>query len=662
MRTKIDDWEGSALANAVGATVQSNVPIEPVSNNSNVQREQSKDQWKRDVWHTVDLETERKRSHGTALNLIDCRAIQNKLALRNAERMRQKQIRLEMAKRQDKIIELEDMMENMRLSNLEKSSKKLQKNLLEKEHQIVQLVEQMEKNAQLAEEQAKREIEDHSRKTTEKINRLKRVEEVRGYFQSIKSLKDLFIIIFEKFVKTCISNQQKLPNIQKYIEARERYLQRYENLIKSVNSGNITSSEVDTLEAICDEIKEMQRSVDEEVQSAEELERTIADRNEKLRLEEEKQQLEQQQQQQGLQQQQQRQQELQQQQVQQQQHHQVQQQQVQQSRSDVDTADGPSQIASLTVSHGFASDDRLRHYQSTMQFYEKYAESVKPLQNDGQMKKFRFDLSKCVNILANSISSVTPRHLQDKYDRFALLLSGNSIEIGGTRVNPQEHPLGIRYVNLLVAKMFVKQADSSLALLKANPHTIASLISALWQKFPEFGTLFLAYLYKHSPLIVPYHIQRRPNQSHEDYLKSLGYTFKDNECEDKVNFLKRLTGLVRLYASVIISKTRRSANKPHPHSIEFAWIWLSNELNLDPINDISATMLYEFIVITGSQLWTTYQLQFVKLMQLVRNAYMPKLNETDSGGPTTRLENLVTKILSENKIDPPEDVLADNFW
>ncbi|KAG4066403.1 hypothetical protein HA402_007039 [Bradysia odoriphaga] len=356
-----------------------------------------------------------------------------------------------MAKRQDRIIELEDMMENMRLSNLEKSATKLQENLLEKEHRIVQLVEQMEKNTQLAEEQAKREIEDHSRKTTEKINRLKRVEEVCGYFQSVKSLKDLFTIIFEK-------NTLRLGN--------DICIHRYESLIKAVNSGNITSSEVDTLEALCDEIKALQRSVDEEKKSADE-------------------------------------------------------------------------------------------FQHAMQFYEKYAESVKPLQNNGQMKKFRFDLSKCVKILANSISSVTPRHLQDKCDRFALLSTGNGIEIGGTRVDPQE--LGVRYVNLLIAK--INRPDSSLALLKANPHTIASLISVLWQKFPDFGTLFLAYLYKHSPLI---HVQRRPNQSNEDYLKSLGYTSTDNECEGKVR--------------------------------------------------------------------------------------------------KQELENLVAKILSENKMDEPEEVLADNFW
>lgn len=65
-----------------------------------------------------------------------------------------------------------------------------------------------------------------------------------------------------------------------------------------------------------------------------------------------------------------------------------------------------------------------------------------------------------------------------------------------------------------------------------------------------------------------------------DIYRSLGYTFKDNVLETDHSFLQRLLGLVRLYASVIISKTRRSVNKPHPHGIEFAWMWLSNELNL----------------------------------------------------------------------------------
>lgn len=121
----------------IGASVL-NTPIETPSNNY-VQRQQSLDPWKRDVWRSVDLEMEKKRSHGTTISLLDCRIIQNKLALKNAERVRQKQIRLEMAKRQDKLSELEEMMDSMRISSLEKSATKLQKDSLRKEQQIIQV-------------------------------------------------------------------------------------------------------------------------------------------------------------------------------------------------------------------------------------------------------------------------------------------------------------------------------------------------------------------------------------------------------------------------------------------------------------------------------------------------------------------------------------------
>lgn len=228
----------------------------------------------------------------------------------------------------------------------------------------------MENNARLADEQANREVEIYSKKMAEKINRLKRVEEVRGYFQSIKSMKDLFVIVFEKFVKTCISNQKHLKNFEKYTQAREEYLTRYENVIKIVNLGQLSSAEVDTLEKICEDVKAMQRTVEEEIKSAEDLVRTIADRNEKLRLEEEQHRKENaslqfQQQQQQLEKQEQPQQQL---------EKQEQQQHQNQNSLAVDATDAPNMLASVSSLHRFVSNERLTHYQTIMKFYEEYAQ------------------------------------------------------------------------------------------------------------------------------------------------------------------------------------------------------------------------------------------------------------------------------------------------
>lgn len=150
----LKESEVSTLANAakishivnettIGAlscrTVHQNHEIVPVQSNTNyVQRQQSIDPWKRDVWRTVDLDKEKRRNSGT-INLMDYKAFQLKLALKNADRIRQKQVRMEMAQRQVKFNELEEMMKNLKIDLIEKSATKLQKNLLLKEEQILEV-------------------------------------------------------------------------------------------------------------------------------------------------------------------------------------------------------------------------------------------------------------------------------------------------------------------------------------------------------------------------------------------------------------------------------------------------------------------------------------------------------------------------------------------
>lgn len=123
----------------IGAFSRQNSKV-PMTKINNVQRQKSIDPWKRDTWQSVDLEMEKKRNSGNMINLMDCKAIQIKMAMKNAERMRQKQVRMEMAQRQNKLNELEEMMQNLKLNLIEKSAKKLQKNLLLREEQIVQVM------------------------------------------------------------------------------------------------------------------------------------------------------------------------------------------------------------------------------------------------------------------------------------------------------------------------------------------------------------------------------------------------------------------------------------------------------------------------------------------------------------------------------------------
>lgn len=108
----------------------------------------------------------------------------------------------------------------------------------------------------------------------------------------------------------------------------------------------------------------------------------------------------------------------------------------------------------------------------------------------------------------------------------------------------------------------------------------------------------------------------------------LGHRFTDGKIEPQDQYLKRLSGLQRLYSAILITKQKRSQqNQAHPHGLENGWIWMSNFLNLEPLPEICATLLLEFIQVCGADMWQTYKRQFLKLLLVLQQAYMVKLDE-----------------------------------
>lgn len=98
--------------------------------------------------------------------------------------------------------------------------------------------------------------------------------------------------------------------------------------------------------------------------------------------------------------------------------------------------------------------------------------------------------------------------------------------------------------------------------------------------------------------------------------------------EEQEQYLKRISGLQRLYSAVLITKLRRGQqHADHPHGIENGWFWLSDFLMLDPLPGISSTLLLEFIQICGSEMWQIYRKQFMKLMIVLHEQYILKLNK-----------------------------------
>jgi hypothetical protein len=64
--------------------------------------------------------------------------------------------------------------------------------------------------------------------------------------------------------------------------------------------------------------------------------------------------------------------------------------------------------------------------------------------------------------------------------------------------------------------------------------------------------------------------------------RSLGYRYKQSgELEDQYRFLKRMSGIMRLYAAILISQPcRYQQKKSHPHGLAQAWRWIACMVNL----------------------------------------------------------------------------------
>lgn len=146
--------------------------------------------------------------------------------------------------------------------------------------------------------------------------------------------------------------------------------------------------------------------------------------------------------------------------------------------------------------------------------------------------------------------------------------------------------------------------------------------------------------------------------------RALGYKYDyAGKVEQQDKFLKRMSGVMRLYAAILVSSPPRGTN---PHGIDHAWTWLSRLLNIHPMPDVTATLVYDMLQVAGNSLFKQYKKQFQKLLFILCKEYLPKLKSvasTGGSGPVIRLQTFLEQaIKKQGQIPPPEGYLASNFW
>lgn len=311
----------------------------------------------------------------------------------------------------------------------------------------------------------------------------------------------------------------------------------------------------------------------------------------------------------------------------------------------------------------FYSSKNYSNYEELKNFLETYESQYKELMENTNLKKFRFDCQKAVNTPVNALSSVSGSHIRDKFDKLSKLLRGERVQVLDTYVTATQHPQGLSYCTALLAKKIVRQGD---LLVSSNPEAafpLAAVTVALWSQFPIFGKLLEANFHRQCPYLVPMFLPQKEGQTDKEFYLSRGYTYNDEGVVEKQDkFLKRMSGIFRLYCAIWIAKMPRFLNTTNPHSLCQGWKWLASFVNLKPEPDICATLLTDFFTVCGSEFLKHYGKQFIKVIKLISTDYLAILQNIDEGGPKTRLEVFLQNVLKSGHIPSPSGLLPPNTW
>lgn len=314
-----------------------------------------------------------------------------------------------------------------------------------------------------------------------------------------------------------------------------------------------------------------------------------------------------------------------------------------------------------------AEDGTMKWYKELQQTAAQCAQSFQQLSTprDAQCKKLKLELQKAASIPVSQISSNSGSQLREIFDKIDKLLSGRAVTSGGRSVSTSQHPQGLDFVCYKLAEKFVKQGEEEVASHHEAAFPIAVVASGIWELHPRVGDFLLAHLHKKCPYAVPHYPPMKEGTSVEDYQRVLGYRVDDSGVEGQDSFLKRMSGMIRLYAALIQLRWPYSSKQGAPHGLNHGWRWLAQMLNMEPIADITATLLFDFLEVCGNALVKQYQTQFWKLILLLKDQYFPRIEAvTSSGqmGSVIRLKQFLESSLQSRQISPPKGQLSATFW
>lgn len=184
-------------------------------------------------------------------------------------------------------------------------------------------------------------------------------------------------------------------------------------------------------------------------------------------------------------------------------------------------------------------------------------------------------------------------------------------------------------------------------------YKLAPIIVILWSNIPMFGIYFQSHLFVNCPYAIPYFPEKEKNQKDVEHMIICGYQLdKNGSLESDESFQSRMYNLIGLYSAII----QCNMSERHPQDMHYAWRWLAMILNDKPRSVISALILDSFISMSTHKLYQTYGLQYLKLIQYIKNVYIDRtMSTTDINQRQTlmKLKSLIND--TEKKLNRPNN-------
>lgn len=301
-----------------------------------------------------------------------------------------------------------------------------------------------------------------------------------------------------------------------------------------------------------------------------------------------------------------------------------------------------------------------RYYYELMQLVNNKQNSTRQLTEAQELEVIRFALKLAVNNPVNMLNEKNKTTLMEGFQKLHNLLAGQRISTLKGAVAISDHNQAGDWTKLRIAEKLIDACDKK----SETTFYIAALTVALWQKFPDFGEIFLAKLFKECPYLVPFRPPKHNGQSDNEFLQSVGYRVDDDRPEQYIHYQSRTSKLAALMAAIWITTSRRDEQAPHPFGIDHGWKYLVNILNSEP-DPLHLHIIDKILEISGSTLHQTYGKQFVKMMIALRDLYLPSLRSVDEGmqAAYNRLRQItVANFFKENRFEPPKGKLASRYW